>query len=252
MPDVVIHEPLSTSPSTSRSSTKDIPVRGLLGARKEGSSLASSSAEEPESFCNSDIAPPPTSSSLPQLSTAPRPPFSRARRRCNLSLGCLAGRVPRPWKRSQNNNGRSGRDSQSNSLTVVTGAIDGQTPQTEDEQNNVASNNQLGDKKPPPGSFSGTRLDRTLTTTSEFEPNQTAALGCRRYLEFRGEGQAPRTVNKKRLLRVGVAWSRSEEFQPRKFQVDVLGFSKLVTRRKSYHCVYSENIGSEKSGPHFL
>lgn len=255
MPDVVIQEPLSTSPpSTSRRSTKDIPVQGLLGDRQEGSSLVSSSAEEPaESFCNSDL-PPQTSSSLPQLS-GPRPTFSRAaaaaRRRCNLSLGSLAGRVPRAWKRSQNN-GRYGRDSEPSSSTVVTGAVDGQTP-ADDGQNNVASNNPMGDKKPS-GSFSGTRLDRTSNTTSELERNQTTvALGRRRYLEFRGEGQqVPRTVNKKRLLQVGVAWSRSQEFQPRKFHHDVLGFSKLVSRRKSYHCVYSENIGSENNGPQFL
>lgn len=79
---------------------------------------------------------------------------------------------------------------------------------------------------------------------TDWNPSVEGGLpGTRKASGFRGV--APRTT-RRRLLQVGVAWSRSQELQPRRVHHEILGLSKLATRRKSAHCVYSESIKPDK------
>lgn len=276
MPDVVIHAPESTSPSTPGHSTRNIPPVQETPAAPGDSSLVFSSvgSDDPaESVSNPDTPPNATSSSLPQLSVSSKhaPPVGRGtgRRRGNLSLGCLVGRVPRVWgwKRSPNNDSHDGgRDNNrwwwyrwnyssktADDLRSRTAGRDvGDQTTTTTETEEMAR----GVKRPGCSSGGPHDDDDAGAAAAEFETNAGDDDHVLRHdlRRTRGQGHASRTTTarRKRVLEVGVAWSRSQELQPRKSHHDVLGFSKLATRRRSSHCVYSESVGPEHNAPYFL
>lgn len=266
VPDVIIHAVEVISPSTSRGSTRETPLDGSTGV-VEALSFSPAGSEERVSFCNSDT-PPKTSSSLPQLSTPVPPPPSRGfvRRRGNLSLGSLVSRVTRGSRASPGcvHDGREARWAQLGP-SFTADAIHLQ-------RNAKAINRQVSAEENCPGFGTLSRNNPTTSFPTAVENRAVGShmenggrgvavgspsdwnssiegglAGTRKSSGFRGV--APRTT-RRRLLQVGVAWSRSQELQPRRVHHEILGLSKLATRRKSAHCVYSESIRPDKGTFH--
>lgn len=265
VPNVVIHsvEVVSPSSTSKDSTTKETPLDGSTGV-VEALSFSLAGSEERVSFCNSEDTPPKTSSSLPQLSTERPMPPSRCfvRRRGNLSLGSLVGRVTRSSRGASPGCLHDVREARWAQLgpSFTADALPFQrnakcvNRQVSADENcpvfgTLPGNSQAGFPIAMESRAVGSHMENggwgvVKVSPSDCNPNIDGGLpGTRKSSGFRGV--APRTT-RRRLLQVGVAWSRSQELQPRKVHHEILGLSKLATRRKSAHCVYSESIRPDK------